>query len=27
MIDSWQIPDPYDASTKGLAAIKRGMTA
>jgi sugar phosphate isomerase/epimerase len=25
MIDSWQIPDPYDASTKGLAAIRRGM--
>jgi len=27
MIDTWQIPDPYDASTKGLAAIKRGMSA
>ncbi len=27
MIDSWQIPDPYDASTKGLAAIRRGMAA
>lgn len=27
MIDSWQIPDPYDASTKGLAAIRRGMNA
>ncbi|HIG26807.1 MAG TPA: sugar phosphate isomerase/epimerase [Verrucomicrobiales bacterium] len=25
MIDSWQIPDPYDASTKGLKAIKSGM--
>ena len=25
MIDSWQIPDPYDASTKGLKAIRRGM--
>ena len=27
MVDSWQIPDPYDASTRGLAAIRRGMTA
>ena len=25
MVDTWQIPDPYDASTKGLAAIRRGM--
>ena len=27
MVDTWQIPDPYDASTKGLAAIRRGMSA
>lgn len=27
MIDSWQIPDPYDASTKGLKAIRDGMEA
>ena len=27
MIDSWQIPDPYDASTKGFKAIKQGMNA
>ena len=25
MIDSWQIPDPYDASRKGKAALERGM--
>ena len=25
MIDTWQIPDPYDASTKGLKAIQRAM--
>jgi sugar phosphate isomerase/epimerase len=27
MIDSWQIPDPYDASTKGLKAIQEGAKA
>jgi len=25
MIDTWQIPDPYDASTKGLEAIRRSV--
>ncbi len=25
MIDAWQIPDPYDASRKGKAALERGM--
>jgi len=25
MIDCWQISEPYDASTKGLKAIKQGM--
>ncbi len=25
MIDAWQIPDPYDASLKGKAALERGM--
>ena len=25
MVDTWQIPDPYHASTKGLQAIQRGM--
>ncbi len=27
MVDTWQIPDPYDASSKGLEAIRRGMSA
>ena len=25
MVDAWQIPDPYDASSKGLEAIRQGM--
>jgi len=25
MIDAWEIPDPYDASRKGKAALERGM--
>jgi sugar phosphate isomerase/epimerase len=25
MVDAWQIPDPYDASRKGKAALERGM--
>ncbi len=25
MIDAWQIPDPYDASRKGKAALEQGM--
>jgi len=25
MVDTWQIPDPYDASTKGLQAIQHAM--
>ncbi|NLS97107.1 MAG: sugar phosphate isomerase/epimerase [Planctomycetaceae bacterium] len=25
MIDAWQIPNPYDASLKGKAALERGM--
>jgi sugar phosphate isomerase/epimerase len=27
MVDTWQVPDPYDASTKGLKAIQRGRDA
>jgi hypothetical protein len=25
MIDAWEIPDPYDACTKGLRAIRAAM--
>lgn len=27
MVDVWQIPDPYDSSSKGLTAIQKGRTA